>query len=193
MHKNDRMIIFLGIIIVAIALVGAVVGGSPKITEDEEEGFDDYTKWPIRDSAVKHMSGSGIENSDETIIINITDKYVLRVFIELNWLDEADATGLGDYTNQPDSFNFTVFTPWEEAFSSDNVFNPQGDAGLITETIEIPEEGIEDGAIGEWTIIIHCGECGDQTPRFSLIDARVEDDTGNDWILTRYYEFHTNN
>jgi len=193
MHRNDRMIIFLGIIIVVIALVGAAVGGSPKVKKDGEDEEDDYTKWPIKDSDVKHISGSSSENSDETVIFNITDKYVLRITYELNWLDEADTTGLGDYTNQPDSFNFTVLTPWEEAFSSDNVFNPQGNAGLITETIEIPEEVIKDGAIGEWTLMIHCGECGDQTPRVSLGGYRDIQDTGNDWILTRYYEFHTNN
>ncbi len=190
MRRNDRIMIILGIVIVIIALVGAAVGGSPKITEEDEESAVDFRNWPIRTSPIRHISGSSQENSDEVIVINVTDKYVVRVVVELNWLDEAPERN--NLENQPDSFNFTVFTPWEETISSDDVFNPIGNAGQITETIVTPEEGIEDAAIGEWTISIHCGNCGDQVPTINIIGLREVEDTGNDWVLDYYYEFHTN-
>ncbi len=192
MHKNDRIIVLLGIVIIVIALVGAAVGGKPKSEETgSDEKFNDYRSWPIKESSAKHTSGSSQENSDETLVFNITDNYVTQLIIELNWLDETSDSR--NYENQPDSFNFTVFTAWDEVISSDDVFNPVGEAGLITETITIPEEGIKDAAIGEWTISIHCGNCGDQVPIVSLLGLREIEDTGNDWILNYHYEFHSNN
>ena len=81
----------------------------------------------------------------------------------------------------------------QKFISSLDVFNPIDGAGQIIEEIVIPEAGIKDGAIGEWKVNIHCGDCGDQEPRFSPGDFRDIADTGNDWRLSYYYEFHTNN
>ena len=70
MHKNDRIIILLGFFITLIALVGAAVGGIPKAIDDSEEDFVDFTSWDVRTSSTTHVSGTGVENSDETISIN---------------------------------------------------------------------------------------------------------------------------
>ena len=43
-------------------------------------------------------------------------------------------------------------------------------------------------AYGEWTVNIHCVECGDDSSSFG---NRMTSDTGNEWDLTYYYEYHS--
>lgn len=184
----------LGFFVLLVALIGAAIGGSPKIVDHDDDDMVDFRDWPIRSSPNKHLNGHLEENSGEDIFINITEKYVTKITIELNWLDEADKTGLGDFQNKPDSFNFTVYTPWGLVVSSDDILNPPGGAGLIVEEVMIPEEVMDTNiATGEWRINVHCGNCGDQEPRVSIIGIRVDEDTGNDWALSYQFDFHTNN
>jgi hypothetical protein len=186
--------LMIGFFVIIIALVGAAIGGSPKPTEDAGKDIDDFRNWPLKPSEMRHLNGHLNENSDETIIMNVTEKYVTSVLIELNWLDEADATGPGDYENQPDSFNFTITTPWGTKISSDEVYNPLNQAGYISKNVTIPEEGVESStALGEWKVTIHCGNCGNHQPRINFSGFREIEDNGNDWALSYKYEFHTNN
>ena len=194
MHRNDRLMIMLGILVVIIALIGAAVGGSAKIDDVVQDEIVNPLAWPVSTSPVKHISGNLNENSHETIGLEVNDTYVTKVIIELNWLDEAPATGPGRYENQPDTFNFTVVTPWDAIISSDEMPNPIGEAGQVREEIIVPEEGVKtSAALGTWDITIYCGNCGDQTPRVSILGIRDIQDTGNAWALTMVYEFHTNN
>lgn len=194
MHKNDRIIVMLGLIVIIVALIGAAVGGGPEQEEDIGEDKLKILDLPIKNSPVKTQRGTLTENSDETLILSVNESYVTKVVIELNWLDEAPATGPGSYENQPDSFNFTVYTPWNEIFESDTVQNPIGQAGLIREEIIVPEDGIKSSAaFGEWRVVIFCQNCGNQVPLVSIIDLREIEDDSNDWALTFQYWFHTNN
>jgi hypothetical protein len=184
----------LGFIIIIVALVGAAVGGSPKADETGGKEELNIFDWPTKTSELKHLNGKLDENDDETIFFNVTQNYVFKVTITLNWLDEAPATGPGRYQNQPDSFNFTVYTPWKEIISSIDAENEIGEAGIITETIMVPEDGIKSSeALGEWKVVIHCINCGEQKPQISIFDFRTIEDTGNDWALSYQYEFYTNN
>jgi hypothetical protein len=191
LHRNDRLIVFIGLIIVVIALIGAAIGGTPKLPDDGGDEVVNFRDWPIVESVQKHVSGSATEQSDEVVVINITEMYITKIYFTLNWLDEAPATGLGDYTNEPDEFNFTVLTPWDEPFESEDRFNEIDAAGVIELTVAIPEKGVETAALGEWEINIHCGICGNHVPRFNVGGVREIEDNGNDWVLTYYYEFHS--
>lgn len=189
MLRNDRLIIFIGIIVIAIALVGAAFGGSPKIDEDHDDDVVDYWDWPIKESAKSHISRTSSENTEYPLTFNISDMYVTQITFELHWLDEDPDTMF--YENQPDTFRFMVNTPWGDNISSLEVANEIGSPGLIIETIEVPEEGIKDGATGQWEVIIFCGNCGDQIFERGLGIYSI-DDTGNAWTLTHYYELYSN-
>jgi hypothetical protein len=196
MLRNDRIIISLGIVIVIIALVGAAVGGAPKAFEEDEEPPEDPHSWPIRPSSTKHITGEVLEeNSNTTITIkDINESYVTEVFFELHWEDEDNLKDAGVYKvqNQPDEFKFTVVSPWDEMFFSEIGASDYGGSGIIEMNIFVPEDY---AAIGDWRITIYCGDCGDQVLVGEIIGEgpTVEEDTGNGWELTYYYQFHTNN
>jgi len=197
MHKNDRIIILLGLFIVVIALTGAAVFGESKVMEDDDDSILDYHLWPVNTGAIKSITGERInENSDIMITINdINETYVTEVHFELHWEDEANQKDAGvlKVQNKPDYFNFTIVTPWEETIDSDTGASSYGGAGQLLVDIIVPDE--PEAAMGDWRVNIHCGDCGDQV----LIGlsgeelATVEEDTGNNWLLLYYFEFHTNN
>jgi hypothetical protein len=198
MHKNDRTIVFLGLIIVIIALVGAGISGAPKIVEgDDKDPSDDYKNWPTKRSSVYHVIGEELaEGSSTTITItNINDTYITRVFFELHWEDEdniKDAGGL-KVENKPDYFNFSVMTPWGQFNLSENLGSEYGGAGQILMDITVPEMG---AAADEWLVTITCVDCGDQVVVGPITGTELytyEADDSNGWELSYYYEFHTNN
>lgn len=195
MHKNDRIIIFLGVILVIVALVGAAVGGSPKDTEDGSVPEEDYHNWPIRRSSVQHIIGEVLaENSDTTITItNINESYLTHVYFELHWEDEDNLKDAGYYKveNQPDEFNFTIITPWGDMIQSDTGLSSYGGAGVIMKDTPVPDD---ETARGNWEVTISCGNCGDQVAVGPVVGEGpvVEEDNGNGWDLLYYYEFHSN-
>ena len=196
MHRNDRIIIIIGLFVVLIALVGAAFGGAPKIEEVIEEELGDFRDWPVRTSPKFNEKGYSTENSidDEVVVINITESYVTEVYIELLW-DDEDPDYM-NYENQPDMFNFTVYPPWdtETGIASIDKYNEADGSGQIIEIIQISEERVEQSAaIGEWTIKVHCSDCGDQVPVLDITGLRRVEDTGNAWTLNYDYSFHTNN
>ena len=193
MHRNDRLIILLGLFVTIIALVGAAIGGRPKVPEGESEEVVDYTDLPIVHSPQKTLKGNSQEFTDQMVNFNVSDEYVISVNLELHWKDESNAQGLGRYQNQPDGFNFTVYTPWGEVIESESRLNEINIGGVIEETIMIPTEGIKDTAMGKWDVNIHCDNCGDQEPTVNVVGARDIADTGNAWVLIYIYEFHSSN
>ena len=196
MHRNDRIIIYLGLVLVVIAVFGAAVSGSPKAPEEDVEPELDITDWPIVTSSVRHITGEVLaENSYETITISdINESYMTEVFFELHWEDEDNIKDAGYYKveNQPDYFNFTVVSPWDQAYLSETGASTHGGSGIIEMNIPVPED---DEVLGDWTVTIHCGDCGDQVVVGEIIGEgpTVEEDTGNGWALTYYYTFRTNN
>ena len=64
--------LMLGFFVVLVALIGAAVGGSPKIVDDDDDKIVDFREWPIKSSPNKHMNGHLEENTGEDIFINIT-------------------------------------------------------------------------------------------------------------------------
>ena len=151
---------------------------------------EDWREWPIVQSSVERESGHCNEGESEIEEFDIYDYYVTKIYIELYWEDEPNITTGRTNVNQPDSFNITIFTPWNETINSDVIFNPIGGIGHILETIEVPEEGIVNNtANGEWIVYIHCTECGNFESEFGSIGFT---DNGNSWDLSYYYEYHSN-
>jgi len=192
MHRNDRIIIYLGLVLVVIALVGAAVGGSPKGMEEDFEPELDITDWPIVRSQIGRIVGEELqENTNTTIMINnINESYLITVYFELHWEDEANSkeAGLLKIINEPDYFHFEVFTPWEELFISEMIGSSDG-TGQILMDVPVPDD---EDTLGEWQVTIYCHDCGDQASTGPL-GTTVEEDTGNGWALTYYYSFYSNN
>jgi hypothetical protein len=185
------MILTITIIIAILIPAFIVLLNSTYPNETNNDKEDNWQSWPIRSSTIKHKSGYLNETSSEYFNFTIEERYLTEVIIELNWLDEAPNSGPGRYENQPDSFNFTVYTPWGEIFSSDDIYNNINQAGLISEVIEIPEYIIRDNrATGTWHILVYCNYCGDQVSQINIIGVRDIADTGNAWTLNYQYYYH---
>ena len=174
-----KLVIICSIIFSFFSLSGCILYRESNPEYDEE----DWRSWPINQSSEETKSGYSIENSDEIVRFNITDYYVTKVIIELAWEDEPSKFFRG--TNEPDYFNFTVYTSWGEVYYSEL------NSSYVREEIEISEANIvNSSAYGEWTVNIYCGECGDDSESFGI---RTIPDTGNEWDLTYYYEYHSSN
>jgi len=185
--KIIKLIIICLIIISFLSLSGCI---------DNNDGNDEYSEedwrnWPIIKSSEESESGYSSENSSEIVRFDITGYYVTKVIIELTWEDEPSQYFNG--TNEPDSFNLTVYIPWGEISNSNVIFNQINKEGQIIVTIEVPEDDIANStAYDEWTVNIHCGECGDDSSFTPLLGMQTTEDAGNEWELTYYYEYHTN-
>ena len=196
MLKNDRIILFLGIIIVIIALAGAAISGGALHEERSKDDALDYHNWPVRRISTRKIIGERLnENSEITLnITDINETYVINVYFELHWEDEDNLKDAGVYKvkNKPDYFDYTVISPWKKVFKSETTPSSAGGSGVIHMDISIPEN---ETAAGEWLVTIHLGDCGDQVMYGEVVGelATIEEDTGNNWALTYYYEFHTNN
>ena len=132
------------------------------------------------------ITGESNENSDQTIDVKVVDENIIDINFTLTWVDEDDYQGR---TNQPDEFSITVTTPtsstWEETKDSGQASNPQGGEGRVTVSFVNPS-GDEKNTMGTGTyeVVVHCGNCGDQTP------GSTDSDDGNKWTLTVFYHYN---
>jgi hypothetical protein len=183
-----ELVIICLIIILILSISGCIVIRE----EGSEYSEEDWRNWPIIKSSEEFESGYSSENSDEIVRFDITEYYVTKVIFELTWEDEPSQYLNG--TNEPDEFNITVFTPWHESFNSGIIHNSINEEGQIIVTIEIQDDDIDNSsAYGEWTVNIHCGECGDDSSLIPSLGERKTKDAGNSWELSYYYEYHSNN
>ncbi len=180
-----KLVITCSIIISFLSSSGCVDNNG----NDDEYSEEDWRNWPLIKSSEEQSSGYSYENSDEIVRFNITDYYITRVIIELTWEDEPSQYAQG--TNHPDTFNITIITPWQKAYYSDYTSNPINGEGQILETIVVPEYDVaENLPIGEWSVTIHCVNCGDDRSGSPII--QIAEDSGNSWMLSHYYEYHSN-
>ena len=191
--RYNTLIIISATIIVIILIILAIITlmHLSVLDHTNKQQEDNWEDWPIISSPQKTIKGNSIEYTDQTVSFNISEVYVISVSLELNWKDESNAAGLGTYQNQPDGFNFTVYTPWGEVIESESKLNEINGGGVIEETIIVPTDVVKDAALGKWNINIHCDNCGDQESTVSIVGSRDIEDTGNAWVLIYYYEYHS--
>jgi hypothetical protein len=189
MYGKDVMVIFLGVIITLVAVVGAFAGGIPKGTEDDNgNGKEVWRTEEIRNNPIQ---GHSTENSQsvEMITINEAIKTLTEIRFTLTWKDEPDET-YGPLenlklTNQPDQFALEVVTPKGDSNMTDYESNQYDKDGLVSIVLRLdgqtggPDENV-------WEAVILCGECGDQV---GPAGGYSEADGGNSWTLVVEYEF----
>jgi hypothetical protein len=176
------------IILISIGLSGCVDNNNNN-SNDEQKTETDWRYWPINQSSVEQESGYSNENSYEVESFYLNENYISKVFIELTWEDEPSVYTGG--TNEPDSFQINIITSWQKAFNSEVTSNPLYGEGQIIETIVVPKNNdANNSAIGEWSVNIHCVNCGEDISNDLLLQAT--EDSGNSWVLKYYYEYHSN-
>lgn len=173
--------------IFAILILGIFGSGCTENGNDNTE--DNWRDFPIEESSAQNLSGYSEENTERVEFFNISDNFVTNIYFNLTWEDEPDIIyGMRVYENQPDTFCLIIFSPWEEEFQSNVTTNVHGEAGIINYMIKFFDEGIAtSAAIGDWEVTIHCGDCGDfySTGSIGFVDS------GNEWELSYYYEYHS--
>ena len=188
MHRGQsiKLIVICSIIVTSLSLSGCVDDNG-----SNDGGIDDdWRYWPKIKSSVEEWSGYSSEQSEKVVGFNINENYIARVIIELTWEDEPSSYISG--TNYPDSFNLTIFTPWQKVIHSDTSGNRLNGEGQILESIDIPPNDVANNtAVGEWSVTIRCLECGEDKSNPPIV--RITEDSGNEWLLERYYEYHSNN
>jgi hypothetical protein len=186
-----ELIIVCSMLITILSVSGCIENGNDNDNNDQDLE-EEWREWPIVQSGIDQTSGYSSENTDEVIGVSITNYYVTNVTIVLKWKDEPSTYING--TNEPDYFNFSVFTPWDEVFFSDIIGNPIDGEGQINLTINALDKYIMNiPENGEWLVKIHCGECGDDYSQPNLFGmVRSTTDIGNVWEWSYYYEYHSN-
>jgi hypothetical protein len=193
MYGKDFMVIFIGVIVTLVALVGAFAGGVPKGMDDDDGEDEDI--WREVPQSQNPIHGHSTENSYsiEMITINEAVTTLTEIRFTLTWNDEPDETvspgplETVTLTNQPDQFALEVITPTGDTNTTDYVANQYDKEGLVSIVLDL------DGTIGGpdenvWEVAILCGNCGDQVGPLGLY--RVADG-GNSWLLKVEYVYLT--
>jgi hypothetical protein len=148
-----------------------VISGGKKEVELEvaffEESKTDYTN----------------ENSETKIIINIEEEMLTGVKCSLSWTDESSDYQFG--TNEPDEFQVIIEAPNGETW--DSGISTSGSVQTASKIPKYDESDFEENYIGEWTIIVEAGNCGDDSALLPFGGFRTTEDTGNGWTLTYSY------
>jgi MFS family permease len=134
------------------------------------------------------------ENSQSEIIINVNETRLVWFNCTLAWRDEPSQYSLG--TNEPDEFKITLIAPSGETVDESSfTSNSPGGLGRIeinSPKLDYTEEGFVDNYVGDWTILVEAGDCGDDYARPNLFGfVRSTADTGNLWELLYVYTFMT--
>jgi hypothetical protein len=191
MYGKDVMVIFLGVIITLVALVGAFEGGIPKGMEDDNGNGKEV--WRVVEFRENPIQGHSTENSQSVEIITIDEAIttLTEIRFTLTWKDEPDETITPGplqpvtLTNQPDQFALDVETPWGYSNMTDYETNQHDKEGLVSLVLTLDGKtgGPEQNVI---EVAILCGECGDQVGPAGIYS---QSDGGNSWLLTVEYEY----
>jgi hypothetical protein len=131
-------------------------------------------------------------DSDHTITLPKDDaNNLIKVTFKLTWEDEVDSSIR--YTNQPDTFSMTIYTPDPDNQTIESITS---EAGVITVEYELfpnrdpPTKDPYFNGTGDYIVTISCGDCGDQKTTVSILGLRDIADTGNAWDLEVTYNYY---
>lgn len=132
-------------------------------------------------------SGHTNEQDSTDEIININQETLTEVSCTLRWTDEPSQYFQG--TNEPDEFKVAIIAPNGDTLDESSIST----SGSVTATAVLPNyEETDDFTIdflGDWTVRIEAGDCGDDSAFIALGGVRTTADNGNDWDLEYSYQF----
>jgi hypothetical protein len=170
-------------------------GGTDIYYGDADEDTDSGTNWTRDYDLIKGdtLSEQGFlnEGTETTIEITLEQINMVSITFTLTWTDEPDATGLGSYENQPDTFTLQTQKPNTDSTDSNSASNPQGGEGSITLDYNYqPDDDPYEEGTGKYNVTISCDEAGNQEPQLNIIGLREQVDNGNDWQLSIEYDYY---
>lgn len=182
MHKNDRIMMATGVIIMIIAFGLAFVLATPKVLDGG--GPPPPPPEPEKGNMTLTQSGAAQENSESAFEEDLISP--IWINLTLTWTDEPDTNNR--FTNAPDQFGLKLEGPdgqEDETSLSSNTHDPQGGEGSVSLNYQVDHgETNWTAGNGAWNIVIVCGECGNQKPILSPFGLREQNDNGNSWELT---------
>ncbi len=187
--------LLVAVVLVPVVVYAGYLGGvSTWYGEEEEVSAVDWSTYDVMTEALGSESGNTNEGSDEEVLFLVDRANVANVTFTLTWTDEPAQGGVMGirYTNQPDTFSFTVTPPNGTAVSSRSVSNAVGSPGSIE--LRIPFDAQRSDPYFNWTgdysVVVACEQAGDHEPFVSIGGLRDVVDAGNAWTISAEVEFY---
>ncbi len=135
-------------------------------------------------------TGYSQENGFSDVTFNIPEDQfrLLWVNCTLFWIDEISQYFQG--TNEPDEFRVSIITPNEETVAESTFSTAQPVSASVS--LNYTDENFKDNYLGDWTIRVEAGTCGDDSAFIPILGLRVTEDPGNDWSLDYEYVYKEN-
>jgi MFS family permease len=172
------------LLFIPITLYGAYLGGTDTLYESEEE---------IKTKILEEIEISGTETgytnenqaTEFNFIVSEETPRLVWVNCSLSWTDESSSYPFG--TNDPDQFSVAIIAPDGTTMDESGLST----SGPVTSSVglDYKAEGFKDTYLGEWTILIQAGTCGDDNGIGSFGIIRTTEDTGNAWTLEFSYTY----
>lgn len=189
-QENKLKVGIGGMIIITLMLAGvfSYEAGAVKVISLEDieviqaTGID--TKAELIEFINKESTdGNSNENSQKDVTVNIPHERLLQVSCELTWTDEPSSYFQG--TNEPDEFGVFILNSAGDEVANSGV-GTTGNVQVSTDQLDYEQKDFKDNYVGEWKIVVECGDCGDDYSRFGF---RSTPDTGNAWSLEINYKY----
>jgi hypothetical protein len=188
MNRNDKFMFNLGVIVIFIALVGALIGGTNEEERSAEKGGE--INWEELLKFSDRKGGDLNEGEEETLTYD-TGAYVVSAVFVLKWRDEPDTSiqvggeSVGLH-NDPDTFKLTVRDPdgtvYEE--EGENEYDPNGGEGVLTINVTAENGG---DYYGPWEVTVRLVNAGDQKPMGQGVGLQQDNSNSYTLEVNMYY------
>jgi hypothetical protein len=173
------------LLFIPITIYGAYLGGTDVLYEPEIEITE-----KIYEEIIISGTEPGYTNENQVYDFSFTiseeTPKLKWVNCSLSWTDEPSNYPLG--TNEPDQFGVSIIAP-DGTSMDESGFTTAGSASASVELDFTVEEFI-DTYLGEWTIRIEAGTCGDDSSVGSIFGiVLTTEDQGNAWSLDYSYTY----
>jgi MFS family permease len=181
---DNKMSVVVCAILIPIVLITTV--GMPRyhfedpFEEPGEEPRFELTEFTFEDSESDYTN----ENQMSDLPLMLDEEKLTGVTCSLSWTDEPSQYRLG--TNEPDEFKVVIIAP--NGDEEDSGFSTTGSVSASV-ILDYEEDGFEDDYLGEWTIRVEAGDCGDDSAILPLGGFLTTPDDGNEWTLDYSYAY----
>jgi hypothetical protein len=179
---DNRLSMIIPLLVIPIILFASLSMGT-KVwygVEDDEPIIIPLDEITILDSTTGYTD----ENSYSDVILTLPEEDFRLTWVNcsLSWTDEGSSYLQG--TNDPDNFQVVVIAPNDEIM---------GESGFSTSSVSVSVElnytiaSFKESYLGDWTIRVEAGNCGDDSALIPFLGLRTTADTGNSWSLAYSY------
>ncbi|MCK5562095.1 MAG: MFS transporter [Thermoplasmata archaeon] len=186
---ESNITLIVPILVIPIIIFAAFSAGTVPFHELKRDTEEDISEKILEEIVIPGTEpGYTNENqvSEFTFVISEETPKLVWVNCSLSWTDEDSAYPFG--TNDPDEFQVSIIAPNGETMDDSGFSN----AGTVEATVKLDfeEADFQYNYLGEWTVQVEAGVCGDDSSAASIIGVILTtEDTGNDWSLDYSYTY----